>query len=239
MLIKITLKNFVLIPKITLIKSFFLLSLLFLPKSYADCAREDVSYYLEQGFNHEQIVQLCARQNTVPKEQPHPSTQELQQKPLLSKKEQIKHPVVPSSRHSEAASVYGNLDAIFLSTAIEAYEVKVTDEAIMLTRKDCFDYGQEDWNEFKERACPKVKYIISRGGLKIVDRDNGIFGMGSTALYISGKIKAEFLDLDQFKTKNQEAIRDAIQKNTVKLKINIRSGMSQTKVEGVLLKLAE
>ncbi|MCF6204161.1 MAG: hypothetical protein L3J59_10915 [Methylococcaceae bacterium] len=238
---KTTLNNFVLVPGITLLKSIFLLSMLFLPKSYAACVREDVTYYLEQGFNNEQIVQLCVRKNTVPEKQSHPSstTQELQQKPFVPKKEHIQDSVAPTSRDSEAASTYGNFDSKFLSTAVEAHEVEVTEEVIILIRKECFDFGQEDWNEFKERACPKVKYIINRGGLKIVDRDNGIFGMGSTALYISGNIKAEILDLDLFKTKNQEAIQEIIQKNTVKLKISIRPGMSQTKVEGVLLKLGE
>ncbi|MEE9339828.1 MAG: hypothetical protein V3U87_17285, partial [Methylococcaceae bacterium] len=225
---KTTLKSFVLILKTIFIKSIFLLIILFSTKSYAACIREDVSYYLKQGFNQEQIVKLCARQNSIPQEQRHTPIQEPQQPTLPPQENHAQHPnEAPPSRHSEATSTYGNLDAIFLSTAVEAYEVEVTEDTIMFTRKDCFDYGEEDWNEFQERACPRVKYAIDRNGLKIVDRDNGFFGMGSTALYISGDIKAEILDLDQFKTKNQEAIRTAIQKNTEKLKINIRSGMSQ------------
>jgi hypothetical protein len=237
---KTTLKSFVLLPKTIFIKSIFLLIILFSAKSNAACIREDVSYYLEQGFNQEQIVKLCARQNSIPQEQLHTPIQEPQRPTLPPQENHAQHPnEVTPSRRSEATSTYGSLDAIFLSTAVEAYEVEVTEDTIMFTRKDCFDYGEEDWNEFQERACPRVKYTINRGRLKIVDRDNGFFGMGSTALYISGDIKAEILDLDQFKTKNQEAIRTAIQKNTEKLKINIRSGMSQNKVEGVLLKLAE
>jgi hypothetical protein len=72
----------------------------------------------------------------------------------------------------------------------------------------------------------------------IKDRDNGFFGLGSTALYISGNIKAEILNLGQFKQDQQEEIRHIIQKNTEMLKIDVRSGMPQDKVEAILLRLA-
>lgn len=242
--IKKALESFVLTPKTTMfIRAFCALVILFSVESHASCVREDVTFYLKQGFNHEQIVQLCATQNVTPQQPSYSSIKKPQQKTLSSQPEKLQpetSPYVdkaPIYRH-EASGIYGNPDAVFLATAVEAYDVEVNEEAIMFTRKDCVDYGQEDWNEFKDRACPNVKYSITRGGLKIVDRDNGFFGMGSTALYISGTIKAEILDLDQFKSKHQTVIKRIIQKNTEKLKIDVRSGMPQSKVEAVLLRLA-
>lgn len=262
--IKYILEHFVITSKnpTIFISRFCLFVILFSAKSYAACPREDVTYYLKEGFNHEQIVKLCSIQNSTHQQQSTLPTQEPQKKNLSSQKELPSHThstppqhthtapanyahdapahhthKTPAYRH-EALGIYGNPDAVFLATAVEAYDVEVTDSAIIFTRKDCFNYGQEDWNEFQDRACPNVKYTITRGGLKIVERDNGIFGLGSTALYISGNIKAEILDIDQFNTKHREAIRATIQNNTKKLKIDVRSGMPQSKVEAILLKLA-
>ncbi len=213
------------------------LGLIFSAQVYAECPKEDVTYYLKQGFNQEQIVQLCTKQNSTSQKQLPSSIKEPEQKSFLSPSRSADDLKSAEINSNKSSGIY-NPDAIFLASAIEAYDLEVTKDVIMLTRKDCFEYGQEDWNEFQDRACPNVKYTISRDGLEIVDRDNGFFGMGSTALYIAGTITAEIVDLDQFQDKQHEAIKATIQNSTKKLKINIRSGMPQDKVEGVLLKLA-
>lgn len=218
------------------IKSLYIITILFSANVNANCSKTDVTYYLKEGFKHEQIVKLCSSQKITPQKPAEPSNDQLIKKevsrPNLATK---KTTAVPP----ESSAYYDNQDAIFLATAVEAYDVEVTDDAIMFKRKDCFNYGQEDWNEFQDRACPHVKYIISRKGLKIVDRDNGFFGIGATALFISGNIEANILDLDTFQEKFHEDIMETIQKNTEKLEINVRSSMPQKKVEEILLKLAK
>lgn len=236
MAIKNTLVSYTLTP--TVIRTFYMMGILFSASSNATCPRDDVTYYLKEGFNHEQIVKLCSKQKGTPQQQLDSSTSELTKKTVLLSNEQKQNVNIAPIQQHKVPAIDDNQDAIFLATAVEAYDVEVTDEAIIFKRKDCFNYGQEDWNEFQDRACPKVKYSISRKGLKIVDRDNGFFGMGSTALYVSGNIEAEILDLDEFQPKHQDVIKATIQKNTEKLKINIRSGMPQNKVEATLLKLA-
>ncbi len=211
---------------------------LFSVQAYAACPREDVSYFLKQGFNHEQIVQLCSSPSSS-KKTVESTESKIKQTPPFVKNEHPSKPFVesPSIRH-ESTGIYGNPDAVFLATAIEAYDIEVTKNTIMFTRKDCFKFGQQDWNGFQNSACPKVKYTIISGGLKINDRDNGFFGLGSKALYVSGNIRADILDLDQFKQNQQEEIRQIIQKNTKALKIDVRSGMPQDKVEAVFLRIA-
>ena len=220
-----------------IIKKIVFLGILVSAQTFAACPREDVSYYLKQGFNQEQIVQLCAMSDSSPQSF-EKTTNKVQQEPhsVESKKEPKSLEDAPIVRH-ESAGIYGNPDAVFLATAIEGYDVEVTENTIIFTRKECFNFGQKDWNGFQNSACPHVKYTIISGGLKIKDRDNGFFGLGSTALYISGNIKAEILDLGQFNQNQQEDIRRVIQKNTDMLKIDVRSGMPQDKVEAILLRL--
>jgi hypothetical protein len=208
-------------------------------EAFAACPREDVSFYLQQGFTHEQIIKLCSEPSPLEQKTTIPTNTPPAQKTLSPHSQQRTKPLVasPAIQH-ETSGIYGNSDAIFLATAIEAYDVEVTENTIMFTRKECFTYGQEDWNEFKNSACPTVKYTIVRGELKILERDNGFFGLGATALYISGNIKADILDLGKFKQSHQEEINQTIQQNTEKLKIDVRSGMPQNKVEAILLKLA-
>ena len=215
-----------------------LLTILFSAEVYAACRRDDVVYYLQQGFNHEQIVKLCSEPKTS-YQKPFTSANKPQQKVLSPQIKQQAQPIAkpPVIRH-EASGIYGNPDAVFLATAIEAYDVEVTENTIMFTRKDCFTYGQEDWNEFKSSACLVVKYTIVRGGLKILERDNGFFSLGGTSLYISGNIRADIIDLNKFKQDHQPEIKRIVQENTKKLKIDVRSGMPQHKVEAILLKLA-
>jgi hypothetical protein len=241
MAVKNTLISYMFIPKTTRIRAFCVVGLLFSANSNATCPRGDVAYYLKEGFSHEQVVQLCSKQKVIPPQQMDSSTSKNTEKTVLLSNEQKRSvnttPTIIQQR--EVSSINdSNQDAIFLATAVEAYDLDVTDKAIIFKRKDCFNYGQEDWNEFQDRACPNVKYIISRKDLKIVDRDNGFFGMGSTALYVSGNIEAEILDLGEFQPKHQEVIKATIQKNIEKLKINVRSGMPQNKVEAIFLKLA-
>jgi hypothetical protein len=211
---------------------------LFSVHAYAACPREDVSYFLKQGFNHEQIVQLCSTTGSS-KETVEKAESKIKQIPPFIKSEQPSKPLVesPDVRH-ESAGIYGNPDAVFLATAIEAYDIEVTKNTIMFTRKDCFNFGQKDWNGFQNSACPNVKYTIISGGLQIKDRDNGFFGLGSKALYVSGNIRADILNLDQFKQNQQEEIRQLIQNNTKALKIDVRRGMPQDKVEAVFLRIA-
>ncbi len=225
--------------KIILLSKFVFFAILFSVKAYAACPREDVSYYLKEGFNQEQIVELCSTSKPSQQSYEKKTTTKVQQEPHTAEsKQQLKSlDDIRVIRH-ESAGIYGNPDAVFLATAIEGYDVEVTENTIIFTRKDCFNFGQKDWNGFQNSACPHVKYTIISGGLKIKDRDNGFFGLGSTALYISGNIKAEILDLGQFNQNQQEDIRRIIQKNTDMLKIDVRSGMPQDKVEAILLRLA-
>ncbi len=215
------------------------LCVLFSAEAYATCPREDVAYYLQQGFNHQQIVTLCSEQAKPSYQKPYTPINETPPQIVVPKtKQQAPLVTTPAVIRDQATGIYANPDAVFLATAIEAYDVEVTENTIMFTRKDCFSFGQEDWNEFKNSACPTVKYTIVRGGLEVLERDNGFFGLGSTALYISGNIRADILDLEEFKQRYHQDIKRIVQQNTEKLKIDVRSGMPQSKVEAIFLKLA-
>ncbi len=227
--------------------TFFVLIFLPISLAQASCTRDDIDHYLKQGFNHQQVVSLCNSNSTPAKQSPQLSTQAIPAKsePTPQPRHQLQQtqkpaPLpIPVYQYESTRMVNNHPDAVFLATAIEAYDLEITDSALIFTRKDCFNYGQEDWNEFKNRACPHIKYTVKKNGLKIVERDNGFFGLGSTALHISGNIEAEILDLDQFKEKYHQEINAVIEENTKKLQIDVRAGMPQSKVETVLLRLSK
>jgi len=227
--------------QIVFIRTFLFFAIVFAFKANAACQKEDVSFYLEKGFNHEQVIQLCANTQTKPQDTNAPVVQQQPTPaPTPTAAPMTTAPIssTVTQNNQTGFGLYGHPDAIFLATAIEGYDVEVTDREIIFARKECFKYGVEDLNGFRNQACPNVRYSIARGGLRIVDRDNGIFGFGSTALYISGNITVEILDLNTFRAENQSEIQSIVEAKTDKLKINVRSGMPQSKVEAILLKLA-
>ncbi len=101
-----------------------------------------------------------------------------QVRPRANKPDLPKKFAANSQPRPSSVPYYGDPDTVFLATAVEGYDVELSGYALSFSRKECFDYGWQDWNGFQDRSCPHVKYSISRGTLEVVERDNGLFGFG-------------------------------------------------------------
>lgn len=186
----------------------------------AGCSRSDVEFYLKQGFANDQVVKLCASGPAAA--------------PARSRSYDERGRGEPRNYASRAEEE----DEIFLRTAIDGYDLSVTEDALAFTRKICVNFGWKDWNGFREEACPHVRYSVALKGLQVSDTAKEFYFFGAGRISVTGDIKREILNISEFPAKYHQQIRDAVASDDKTLQIGIRSGMPIYKVEGMLRSLA-
>ena len=147
---------------------------------FAKCSKEDIEFYLEKGFNQEQITQLCATSEgaSVPDYKPY------QQQVVIY-------------RDAEAPGIKGGFtreerEAIkTLKKGTNIYNLKVDQDIIKFTRRVCLVTGNAKNIENRYRDCPRVDFTIARENLKVYSAGKtlGVFGQGFVTL--KGEVKPE------------------------------------------------
>ncbi len=113
--------------------------------AHAACSREDIDYYLQRGFTHDQVVRLCGAPASSPAQQPS------------------------STAPSAAAPDSGELATLsWLRAALDAEDVQLAPETLTLIQDRCFPYGEENAIGFREEICGKMTTSLQRKGLEIV-----------------------------------------------------------------------
>ena len=192
--------------------------------SYAECSKEDVIFYLQEGFSHEQVVGLCA---TSKKSTSTPYDS------LTTKK------FVPKTGMKK--SIPAGIDnIIYLKSTIQADELQLTSTQLNFTENShCIQYGLEDGTGFKDEVCVMTKTVIDLAGLKIIKAKKGLPLFGGSELIISGKIQRQVLNPDILNTKQRLGIKDSYQLNPLKLHIPMRSGIDPVQLAAKLKSIAK
>jgi len=175
--------------------------LLFPVYSSAECSREDINWYLKKGFSHEQVVKLCGESDSVGQDAGKQPVKSLQTKP-----QQKSHKTRPTmdSESSEPET--------FLKIAIQASEVFITDETLQYVKKTCIEYGIEDFNGFRNAACPLVSFSIQRDGMGVETTDTrNFFIFPSQQITVSGTIERRIQDLEQYPEKTRRKLLRALE----------------------------
>ncbi len=201
------------------------------PPAFSKCSKEDVDFYLEKGFTHEQITQLCAAASdaSVPDYKPY------QQQVIIYSDE-----AGPSARdgftRKESKAIRD------LEDGVDVIGLKVNQDAIQYTLKICLavQEGKEYSQRFK--TCPEVFHSIARSGLEIVVSGKKFMFFGQQAVRVKGNIqhksKVNFDDYPiQFKKQLKRAYDWKANKDVAYLPI--RHGYSLTKVLNALNTLAK
>ncbi len=192
-----------------------LLTLLFLPSiSFANCTQETIQYYLDKGFNQEQITKLCT---TTTKEtesyQPYQK-----QVVIVQGTDQVDANGLSADERKAVNALRGGIDG---------RSVEVTPENINYIRKVCTQWkASPDVNRWVNK-CIDVAFSISRDDLKVNESGKGKLIFGETGLVVSSAtIQRKYVTADPwesvtpiFRNKLKRKYEDRERGNTTKIQL--------------------
>ena len=194
------------------------------PAVWSTCTQENIAFYLEKGFTHEQITQLCSvssSESNVPDYTPY------QQKIVIYSE-------------GEAPGIKGGFtkeerEAIeTLKRGAALYNLKVEPETIYFVRRVCIVTGNAKDVDQRFRDCPRVNFTVQRDNLivKSSGKTLGVFGKGTVT--IAGDIVPELADgtWDDYKVEVREGLQRNFDWKESKNETNIpvRGDFSMTKI---------
>ena len=185
----------------------------------AACSRSDVEFYLDKGFSHEQITAICSGAEV-------PTVMESEVKAGEAGEAEVRQSETEiSETRSETASETARNDASFLAGAIEGNDVEVGMESLKYTTRDCFEYGEEDSNGFRKKACPEVRFSIDFEGMKIKRSGRKEFLYGPRVIVVKGRIERQILSgVEHLGKYDRKEVHRVLERND-EVAIPIRKGI--------------
>lgn len=139
--------------------------------AWAGCTPETVNFYLEKGFNQEQITKLCSQATeTVPNYQPY-------QKPVVI----VKQGYMPGMSEEASRAVRT------LKGGIDGRSIDVTDSRINYISKLCLKAGNSPEADQRVEKCIDVAYSIARENLKVRESGAGMLFFGQETVSVSSR----------------------------------------------------
>ena len=215
------------------------IALLFLTatNAHAACNRDDVSFYLSEGFTQEQITAICtmatkpvAPSTPVSPEPAAPST------PATPEPAAVSIPATP-----ELAGGGSNKDAErYLREAIKGDDVHIEEGFLHYTARVCIPYGRP--NDYKadlpKQACEQVRHKVTLRGMIAKREFISMKLFQPRQIYVEGQIEREFVSgLKDFNSVNRRQIIQNLQKE-VKAIVPIKENMSTDRLLESLNKIA-
>ena len=202
----------------------FSLSLLYQPLWAHSCNIKQIDQLLQRGFNHDQVITLCGKQNSTP---------------TPKKSEQKPEPPTKPSPQTVAASpgAIVDKDSFYLQTVIDADKIEISAEAITYWRDKCYPYGTEGFTGFRPEACVNLRTSILREGLKVVRATKGVLLIRDQELIVSGNIKQEVLNPEKLKPKELKRFSTDYPTSPKEINIPIKKGINPVNVAKTLKRL--
>lgn len=153
--------------------------------AFSKCAPETIQFYLDKGFNQEQITELCSSSTSTPQ------TYEPFQKPVVIYREGSQGKPGITAEERKAINV--------VQISLAARSIEVTDSHINYIRPVCLRAGQSKEIDQRATKCLDLAYSISRQDLQVHSSGQKllIFG-GKQVTLSSSEIKRKHLTQDPF-----------------------------------------
>ena len=213
-------------------KLFFLPTLalsIYASPGYAECAREDVNFYLGKGFTPEQITAICTTSSTKPASDESINSSDKQTNKKLNTE------AITETDADQKTSLKKNEQ--FLKEAINGRNILLTDDSLQYTLKTCYKYGEEDQYGFAPKACPIVKYVVALKGLEVTRSGKKYIFFGDHEIEIKATIRREIISgLEEHKAEEQQQIQKHLESGDQTI-IPIRDDISLADVKQVFLQL--
>lgn len=146
------------------------------------CDPDTVQFYLDKGFNQDQITQLCSPATNTPTYEPF-------QKPVVIYQEgAVKG---KSGEESKAINI--------LTSSLAARSIEVTDQSINFITPVCIRGGQSQTVQERIEHCIDIAFSIARAGLTVKSSGQSKLIFGARRLNISSsEIKRKHITADPF-----------------------------------------
>ncbi len=225
--------------------------------SYAGCSRDDIDHYLSKGFTTGQVTALCTQNSTTGDKKPvaevssqnagqPASASTMTTNDAVGTKKMAEPASAPSAESVPAAAVATSSvgsayesNEQFLKTAIEGYDVVLSENTLTYVHKTCVKAGQEDLFGFIPMTCPDVRYTISLLGLDVEKVKRQYTFYGPMVARVKGKIQRDIIA--NFNPKNDDVRKMVLdQINTgPNTDIPIREGIPAAQVKKVFSEIVK
>lgn len=194
-------------------KTLFILSsillLAYTSNTFANsCSESNISFYLKNGFTHDQIVKLCVTNKTQPTTSYAP------------------HTAIPSPLTAPSIQNNHDKEQLYFETVINADPVILRNDKLSFDRRECAVYGELDMTETRDKICINTRTHINLKGLQIIRVTKGIPLIRKQEFLVKGVITREYLnDTSQISHYKMDAINRQLPTHPDKIQIPIRSGI--------------
>ncbi len=162
------------------------------------CSKADIEYYLQKGFNHDQVTKLCSI-------------------PVAAAPSQGQAPAQRNSPQGE--------DQAYLAAALDAKNVTLNQNQLSYTSKECAEYGPPNNTDLIEEACVNSTVTVNFAGLKIKKIANGFFLIKDAQFLVEGNLKRDYLNLGSVRRQEKSEVLRLLPTNPKQVNIPIRRGI--------------
>jgi len=157
--------------------------------TYAACSKEDIQFYLDKGFNQEQVTQLCSSAGSSSSENSEtvPDYTPYQQKVIIY--QDGGGPEIDKDGFSKEE----RLAISDLKAGGDIIKLKVTESHINYVRKVCIISGNSPEYDQRYKTCPEVAFKIARDGLIAASSGKKLLVFGTAVVALEGKIDRKLL----------------------------------------------
>jgi len=198
----------------------FFLAYLFLNTSlYASCSKEDVTYYLDRGFNAEQVTALCGGKNE-------------------SNKKEDKYESFSDEYADEQDEEYIRKMRIqrqvFFKSSLGAQDVELRKDKLMYNVYECARDGlAKPGSDFNKEGCATVRVVIKLSEVEVSEKvyKEKIF-FGAKSILVKGNVSTKILSggmvgLDPYDAEIlKKKIRARLHKNVNEVLVPIKTGLN-------------
>ena len=197
---------------------------------FAACSKADIEFYLDKGFNQEQITQLCGISETsVPDYKPY-------QQQVIIYSDQEAPGIKDGFTREERKAIKD------LQLGADVKGLTVDQESIRYTVQVCLAVQEgKDYNQ-RFKTCPEVFYVVSRSGLTVSASGKKYGFFGQPAVQIVGEIKrTPKQNFDDYPARFKKQLKRHFDWKTGGNKTNvpIRGNFSVTKLYNALVALTK
>ncbi|HGG60375.1 MAG TPA: hypothetical protein ENK26_10770 [Gammaproteobacteria bacterium] len=182
--------------------------------AHAECSREDIDYYLQRGFTHDQVVRLCGA----------PARPAAEAAPT------------PAPRQSPPDAELATLS--WLRAALDAEDVQLDPDTLTIIQDRCFPYGEENAIGFHEEICGRMTTTLRRKGLEIVRVKDPIPLLRDAELRVKTSVTRTFEYRKKIKDKAKQQFLADYPRHSETLDIPIKSGQKPSEAARKLKMIA-
>ncbi len=193
------------------------------------CNKDDINYYLQKGFSHDQVVMLCSASGNQTSVSSAPSVSTL---PATS----YTAPAAPAPNYQNRQF---NSDQVFLSTALDARNVIITPQTLSYDAKECAVHTNTPNNsDLDDETCVQSHIIISTAGLKVLKASSGLFLIKDAEMLVQANVQRKYLNLNAIRKQERSAITASLPTQATQINIPVKAGMNVKQVADKLRNLS-